>query len=1359
MSLDNKSGNAEESRETRRRKILLMSLRVAAWACASLVAAVMVCIIALVTLVNRDGVHRYLIRLAEKEASERLGAQVQLENFAVHLNALSLDLYGIRVSGAVPYPNPPLLTAPHVRVGVRIVSIFGGEWYLNRLQIDRPVLWVVVDKRGISNLPKLKSNGTSQTDIFKLGVRHAVLDRGEVYYNSRLETVSADLHDLQFRSSFDKFRTMYGGRLAYSNGRLKYGSFAPWQHNLSVEFQATPSTFTLKRATITSGNSEAILSATVNGYSNPILQGQYRLKVDCEQVGKLLHEPSMPGGVVSTSGSIQYRAEPKRSLLEALAVSGEINSRKLRFRTDSKLVEAENVVAQYSLADGNATLQALRANVLGGELKAQGTMWAITGASHTELHAQLRKVSLGKIQQFVEHAAPNQIVAFSGTGDATAAASWGKTLDDMSMHVDATINGQMASLRNGKASINHEDNGQEANSGTGNATGNEASIPIDGEFHAVYTNNDRELRFDRSYIRTAQTNLTLDGNVGRHSSLTVDLQANDIGELAAIAESLRGPNAERAPLDLGGRASFQGVVQGPVADPHLSGQLAAEDVRLSGSEWETLRTRIELTPSSVDLQNVDLESQMHERISGNLQLGMRAWSISQDSGIEADIDASQVNIAELTKLVGQPIPITGILNARLRLHGSLEDPAGNGNITLIRATAYEQPVSFTRVDFSGSNGELQADLSVRSPAGTLRGHVTAEPQSRVFTAQIDSGGIDLAKLQVMRKQNIEATGLAAIHIRGNGSFSNPELDADVEIPSLEVSGLQISGMKFQVNVANHIANAEMNSLAAKTVLHAKAQVELSGDYLSDVSFDTQALPLQPLLAIYAPDEAADVSGETEIHATLHGPLKEKDKLEAQVTVPELKVGYGKAIQLAATSPIRVDYKEGTMHLQPATIRGTGTDVQIQGSIPIGGAAPMSLQAHGSVDLRLVQLLDPDLHSSGELKLNINSSGANAGGVLGGEIDVVNASLSSATLPIGLEDGNGVLKLTPDRVEVASFQGTVGGGSVRAQGTIVYRPNIQFNIGATAQGIRMLYPQGVRETVNANLHLGGTLRNSVLGGAVDVADLSFTPAFDLSTLSDQLSGGVAVPTRQGFAENLALNFAVNATNNINLVSRTLSIGGSANLQVRGTAADPVILGRVNLNSGDIIFNGNRFVLTGGTVQFINPSMTEPVVNVALTTTIQEYKIDLRFNGPVDQMRTQYSSNPGLPAADIINLLAFGQTTEASAMNAMPANQQAKSLVASQVSSQVTSRLSKAAGISQLSINPVLQNSATTGPPGAQLTIQQRVTGNLFVTFSTNVSTTQGQVIQGQYQLSPRVAVSATRDPNGGFAVDTLIKKSW
>jgi translocation and assembly module TamB len=258
---------------------------------------------------------------------------------------------------------------------------------------------------------------------------------------------------------------------------------------------------------------------------------------------------------------------------------------------------------------------------------------------------------------------------------------------------------------------------------------------------------------------------------------------------------------------------------------------------------------------------------------------------------------------------------------------------------------------------------------------------------------------------------------------------------------------------------------------------------------------------------------------------------------------------------------------------------------------------------------------------------------------------------------------------------------------------------------------------------------------------------------------QFSGGVSSPPSQGFAQNLGLNLAVRSSNDVSLISRTLSIGGTANLQVRGTAAQPVILGRVNLSNGDIILNGDRFLLEGGTVEFVNPSETEPVLNVSLKTTIQQYDVYLRFNGPVDQLRTNYSSDPALPSADIINLLAFGQTTEASANQpSASTTQTGEGLIASQVSSQVTNRVSKIAGISQLSINPVLANGNSQGT-GANITIQQRVTGNLFVTFTSNVGTTQTQTIQGQYQLSPRVALSATRDPNGGFAFDALIKKTW
>ena len=718
-------------------------------------------------------------------------------------------------------------------------------------------------------------------------------------------------------------------------------------------------------------------------------------------------------------------------------------------------------------------------------------------------------------------------------------------------------------------------------------------------------------------------------------------------------------------------------------------------------------------------------------------------------------------MTDLTKAAGKQIPVSGVLAMNVNMHGTELHPVGHGNLSLSHLTAYNEPVRSAQLVFSGTGDEVHGNLDVSLPAGNLKSMMSVRPQEKTYVAQVTANDIRVERLETVKARNLDAIGGVTLHASGRGTFDNPQVDVTLQIPELVVQKQAIRGLNLQMNMANHIATANLTSQAINTFVRANAKVNLTGDYIADASLDTQAIPLQPLAAIYAPDQAAAVSGETELHATLHGPLKNKKLLEGQLIVPMLKVGYGKDMQLAAASPIRADLMTGIISLQRGAIRGTETDLQFQGSIPIADeSAPMSVLLLGTVNLRLAQLLNPELISSGQLKFNINSYGSTHDPNVQGQIEIVDAGLATGDLPVGLQHGNGVLTLTKDRLNISKFEGVVGSGVVTARGGVLYRPNLQFDVGLSAKDIRLLYPQGVRESVNANIRLAGTPEAAVLGGSVDLTDLSFTPAFDLTNFISQFSGEVSPPPTGGISQNIQLNLSVHSANNINLVSRTLSVNGAANLQVRGTAAQPVILGRINLDGGDLIFNGERFILNGGTIQFVNPSQTQPVVNIALNTTIQEYSINLRFSGPVDQLHTEYASDPALPAADIINLLAFGKTTQANSANAAtPANQQAASLVASQVSSQVTSRISKVAGISQLSINPVLGGSSTQGPPGANVTIQQRVTGNFFFTFSSNLASTQNQTIMGQYQLTPRVAVSATRDQNGGFAFDTTIKKTW
>ena len=1324
--------------------------KVIGWIWLGMTAFTILVVVVVAIVIHTTAFHNWVIRKAQNYAATYLGVPVKVENYALNFSNLTLEVYGVTVGGAQPHPNPPLLQLQHAKVGVRIVSLLHKKWYVNEVQIDRPVVQVFVDKNGHSNLPTIKSSGNkSNTSIFDLGIRHAVLNDGNVFYNDEPTPVSADLHNVEFYSVFNNATKQYSGKLSYSDGHIKYGTYQPFTHNLEAQFDATPDTFHLHPAKISSGAAQLLLSATANNYStHPSVQLNYNVVADGAQVAKILNNPSVPAGIVRASGTAHYDSVPNKPALETTVLNGDLSSQQLLVKTSTLAAAITNLAAHYSLANGNVMLHDFRANVLGGEVTAQARMNDISGNSHSEATASIRGVSLSQANALMGKSASTGNVALTGQVNADAKATWGKTMKDMLAKVDATITGE---ANNKQTHANVPVNAQAPAPG---------AVPLNSAIHATYTGKNQELTLAQSYVRLPQTTLTLNGTVSNRSSLAVRLEAKDLHEVATLADLFKkpAPGSSPQPLDLAGSATFTGNVQGSMSAPHLTGQLSAANLHFNGTDWKVFRANVDASPSSASLRNADLEPKTRGRITFSATTGLKKWAFTNTSPIQVQLDASQMNLADLTKLAGKQMPITGTLNTHLTLHGTELNPVGEGNLALTKVTAYDQPVNSVNVDFNGTGDEAHANLNVQLPAGSVQGNVSVRPKQKTYTAKLTSNGIQLDQLQALKEKNVNAKGVVSIQANGQGSFDNPQVNASIQIPTLAIQNQTIQGIKLQMNMANHMADATLQSSAVNTSMNAKAHIDLTGDYMTDAKVDTQGIPLQPLVAMYSPEQADAVTGQTELHATLHGPLKNKKALEAHVTIPYLKVAYNNTVQLAAASPIHIDYKDNILNVQRTAIRGTDTDLAFQGSIPVSGNAPMSLLLQGSINLQLAQMFSSDIRSSGQVKFNINSTGK--GPNLGGEIDIVDANFASGSTPVGLQHGNGVLTLTSDRINVKSFEGTVGGGSVTASGGVAYRPSIQFDLGMSAKDIRMLYPEGMRESVNADLRFTGTTENSNLGGTVNLTGLSFTPAFDLTGFVSQFSGVAAPPTR-GFAQNVNLNLAVHSTNNVNLVSRELSINGSANLQIKGTAADPVVLGRVILTGGDAIVNGNRFVLNSGTVQFVNPTQTEPVVNFDLSTTIQQYNIGLRFRGPADQLQTQFTSDPSLPEADIIHLLAFGSTTEAAAQSAgqTTTNQAAESLIASQVSSQVTSRLSKVAGISQLSINPVLANGTSQGPPGAVLTIQQRVTGNLFVTFSTNLASTQNQVIQGQYQVSPRVAVSATRDPNGGFAVDTIIKKSW
>ena len=1315
-----------------------MSLKKTAAYTAGIVAGlVLVLFVAGYFVLRSSAFHRFALSRVERLAAQKLGTPVDIKSFDLHLSNLSLDLNGITIAGNDPTPYGPLLHVDHIGVNVKIVSVWHREWDLNSITVDRPVAHVFVNKAGSSNIPTPPG---PHTNIFDLAVQHAVLNHGEVYYNDREYALYADLHDLRFQSTFAPAAGgSYYGTLAYRDGTLQYGKYSPLPHSLDAKFDATRNALNLEPVNLTIGPSQVQLSGTVQDYSNPKIQARYRATLDGGEFRQVLNNPNIPSGLILMTGTAQYQNRPGVPALNSITLNGQLSSATLLVKTSGYHGEIGDLSARYSLADGNATVQDLHAKLFGGTVSAGLTIRDLSGKMQSHLDATLRDISAGAVQSLVASGSLHD-VRLIGTTSAQVNASWTGSLQNLAANADASLHAR-AIPREAAA-----------------APAAASSIPVDALIHARYAAKSKQVSLTQSFIHLPQTSINFNGTVSERSSLQVAMQSNDLHELETVVSAFRSssPETPAQPLDLYGTASFNGSIQGSTANPHLQGQLIASNLRIRETSWRLLRANVEADPSLLSVQNGQLEPTQQGHIAFDLQTGLRRWSFTPESQFNVKLGISHISVADLARLANSPIHAAGTLNANIAMRGTQLSPFGQGTVVVTNGSVGTEPVQAVTLSFRGTGSELHGTLGARAPAGSATSKFIYYPQQQDYNAMLQIANLQLGKLHIVQQRNLNLSGALNVTASGQGSIKNPALTLTAQIPSLHFQDQTIRGLALQANVAQHLATLDLTSEAVNTGIRAHGTVGLTDGYQANVRVDTGPIPLEPLLATYLP-QADEVTGQTELHATLRGPLKKPPQLEMHAQLPVLSLKY-QNFEIAAAHPVLINYVNGVLEIQRSEIRGTDTDLQFQGNIPVRSSAPASLLLLGTVDLRILRAFAPDLRSSGQLRFDINSFGQVANPNFKGQIHIVNANLTMTGAPLGLQNANGVLTISNRRIDVTSFQGQAGGGTVTARGGVVFRPAILFDLAVTGNGITLLYPRGIRSSLDTDLTLTGTTQTAMLRGQIQLERLSLTPEFDLSSFTTQLTNEVSSPPAAGFANNVKLQIVLQTGSGLNLVSRTLSLQGGANLRIQGTAADPVVLGRADITGGDVIFLANRYVIQGGSIAFVNPTHTEPVVNIAATTTINQYNINLRLEGPSDRLRTTYSSDPSLPPVDIINLLAFGKTTEAQAANAnVSGSLGPESVLASGISSQIAGRLQKLAGISQLSIDPVL--GPNQGSQGARITVQQRVTSNLFVTFSSDVTSTQQQTIQVQYQLNQRWSISADRDQNGGFGFDARVHKSF
>jgi len=191
-------------------------------------------------------------------------------------------------------------------------------------------------------------------------------------------------------------------------------------------------------------------------------------------------------------------------------------------------------------------------------------------------------------------------------------------------------------------------------------------------------------------------------------------------------------------------------------------------------------------------------------------------------------------------------------------------------------------------------------------------------------------------------------------------------------------------------------------------------------------------------------------------------------------------------------------------------------------------------------------------------------------------------------------------------------------------------------------------------------------------------------------------------------------------------------------------------------------GTRYDLERGDINFNNPVRIQPNIDLDATARVEDYDITLGLHGTTDKLNVTYRSEPPLPEADVIALLALGRTSEEGGVN-MQQQQQAgdnpttDALLGGALNATVSNRVQRLFGTGAVKVDPNF--IGTIGNSSARVTVVEQIGQNLTFTFASNVNSTAQQLIQADIAINHHVSMLVTQDESGIFSVVFKIRRRF
>lgn len=911
----------------------------------------------------------------------------------------------------------------------------------------------------------------------------------------------------------------------------------------------------------------------------------------------------------------------------------------------------------------------------------------------------------------------------------------------------------------------------------------QAPVPVGGT--VTYAFGPDTVTLEPSVVATPTSFIAFEGRTawGDRSTLPFHVTSRDWLDsdrfLAGLLTSFGSPTKA---IEIGGYGTFDGVMTGSFKAPRIEGDFTGESMRAWRVDWGRVRGHAVIENSYADVTGASIESgETRFEAEGRFSLGYPR----KDKGeqINARVRASKAPLDRLRQAFAlYDYPVDGSLSGEFHLYGDYEHPYGFGSMSIEKGVAYDEPFdrASAALRFEGAGVRLDG-IEIRKADGRGVGAAFVGFDG-TYSFNLNGQRLPLASVALLQGEALPPlSGVLDFTAAGKGVFDFPTYDVRASISDVFLGEEGIGRVTGELGLRGDLLNLKMEAASPRLAVSGAGRVSMTDTMDADLAFQVTETSLDPYARALQPSLPVLTTAVATGTIRARGPLADPARLSVEGEVDRLDLSLFD-YRLRNAAPFVVALNGRTVKVDGMRLAGEGTALDVTGAVDLDSTT-LTGKATGTANLSIIQGFAPDVRASGQAQLAADIGGTAANPVVSGLMTVSNGRIRHTAVPHALESLTGAITFDSRGASLDGLRARLGGGEVTFGGRVDvegYTPT-GLDLSLSGRNMRLRFPEGMRSLVDATLSLTGTPDAAVLSGDVLVRSAIYTARFDGGAGVLDLTGGRAAiqvgetpsfsPAVTPDAFPLRYDVHIGAPGTLRLENNLARITATADLQLTGTYDRPIVLGRAQIDRGQVTFEGKRYVVTRGTVDFNDPARLRPFLDVEAETRVrapgQTYRVTVSAAGTLDRLTPTFAADPPLPEIETLSLILgnvspLGRDVEFRQYNAAitPQEQLLRDRAARALTGAISAEVGRVAeetlGVDtfqlNLSVNDLTQQSARF-TPGARLTIGKRLSERIFLTFSRSlVTAARDQLILLEYDQSDRFSWVLSQNEDNTYALE-------